>query len=379
MPSLYRYKSARRTAFVSATVNSLLAISKILVGYIGRSHALIADGLHSFSDLITDGLVLIAAKAGGRTPDKEHPYGHQRIETITTILIAIILVFVAASIVYESLSHTMTSQIKSPPAMTVIFVAIISIIANEGLYRYTLYVGKKIYSNLLVSNAWHNRSDALTSIIVLISVVGTLLGFHYFDAIGAIIIALWIFKIGMQLMWNGIKELIDTGVDTKTLTHITACIQQVPGVRSVHQLRTRLHAGNIFIDVHILVDPFISVSEGHHIGEQVHHTLMQQFKNIVDVVAHIDPEDDESTSLSIHLPTREEIMEKLKLHWRNLPGYPEIKKTTLHYLDGRLHIELDMPQFITQLKEQKQLIESYRQATKEMNEIASVRIRFIPE
>lgn len=379
MTSKKRYGQVRRASFISATTNSLLAIFKIVIGFFGHSHALIADGLHSFSDLVTDGLVLIAAKAGGRMPDKEHPYGHRRIETIAAISIAIILIFVAGIIVYEILDFILTEKTKEIPSYSVIVVAIVSIIANEWLYRYMISVGKKINSNLLISNAWHNRSDALTSIIVLISVVGTLIGIPHLDSIGAIVIALFILKIGIKIMWDGIKELIDTAVDEKTLSKIIDTIKQVPGVKSVHQLRTRLHGNNIFVDVHIIVDPFISVSEGHHIGEQVHINLIEKIKDMADVTVHIDPEDDEIAKPSRHLPTRKEINEKLNRRWKNLRGYDKIQKITLHYIEGQLYVEVFMPENIVPKEEYSSLSDIYRKAAKDINEIAKIHIHFMHE
>src|SRR5262249_30587516 len=153
-------KVTRRVSLISALKNTLLSLLKIIIGYFGHSHALVADGLHSISDLITDGLTLVAAKAGGQVPDKEHPYGHQRIETIAAIIIAFILIFVAATIGYHALHHLFSGEALEKPNISVIIIAFISVIVNEWLYRYTLFAGKKVASNLLISSAWHNRSDA---------------------------------------------------------------------------------------------------------------------------------------------------------------------------------------------------------------------------
>lgn len=373
-----RYQTAKRASIISAAINGLLAIFKVVIGIFGHSHALVADGIHSFSDLITDGLVIIAAKAGGRMPDEEHPYGHRRIETIAAIIIAIILVFVAGSILAETISHLMAGKPQFLPDYTVIIAAIVSIFANEWLYRFMLAVGKKIHSNLLISNAWHNRSDALTSIIVLISVIGTLLGFYYLDAVGAIIIAIFILKIGIDIMWKGTKELIDTAVDKTTLAKIRHTIKQVAGVKSIHQLRTRSHSGHIFIDVHIIVDPFISVSEGHHIGEEVHSQLLQAIAEIADVTVHIDVEDDEKAKPSLHLPNREKMNSELQQRWQALPGFNKIHKITYHYLNGKLYIEIVMPQNVVAINKQQQLIKSYRKAVENIDEIANLIIHFIP-
>lgn len=377
MPSI-RYQITRKISVINATKNSLLALIKIITGYLGNSHSLIADGIHSFSDLLTDAFIFFAAKAGAGIPDKEHPYGHQRIETVATIVVAVILIVAAGTLCYHTLTHILKLQPVPTPNISVIIVAIISILANEGLYHYTLNIGKKVHSNLLVSSAWHNRSDAFVSIIVLVSVIGTYFGFQYLDSIGAFIIALLILKIGIQMIWSSLSELIDTGVDENQWLKIHDCIQQVPGVVSIHQLRTRLHGGNIFVDVHIIVNPLISVSEGHHIGDRVHLNLMNQFPNISDVVVHIDPEDDSKSRPSLHLPSRQEIDAMLKECCCDLPGYQQINKMNFHYLNGELTIEIFIPHSIAANKE-KELKKAYCERIKKISQIKDIVIHFTPD
>lgn len=374
-----RYIIARRATLYSAAANIALALIKIIGGYFGNSYALLADGIHSFSDLITDGLVIIAAKAGGQLPDKEHPYGHQRIETITAILLALILAAVAFSIAYDAIHLIFNKKQVTQPEYAIIVIAAISIGVKEWLYRYTLKLGHSIKSNLLISNAWHHRSDAFTSIIVLISVIGAFLGFRHWDAIGAFIIALLIIKISIQMIAAGVKELIDTAVDEKTHQEFVAFIQKIPGVQSIHQLRTRTHGENVFIDIHIIVDPFISVSEGHYIGEQVRVLLIKQFKNVRDVTVHVDPEDDEEFTNSLNLPARNIILLDLKKYWQHLPGYNNIIKFTFHYLKGRLHVEIVMPISAISQQNPETISTQYSAAIKDMTIIASVEIYLLPE
>lgn len=343
MQDSQRYQATRKVTLVSGTTNSLLAVFKIIIGLIGHSHALIADGFHSLSDLVSDGLVLIAAKAGSRHPDEEHPYGHHRIETIAAITIAFILLSASGFIIYDAVIELIHYAKILKPDIWVLVMALISAVINEWLYRYNLKVGKRIHSNLLISNAWHNRSDAYTSLIVFASVLGAILGWHFLDGLAAIIIAIVIVKISVRIIWDSTHELIDRGVDAKTLEEISKTIQNSPGVISVHQLRTRLHSGRIFIDLHIIVDPIISVSEGHFISQQVHIRLNQAFKNIADVTVHIDPEDDETEMPSKGLPERTILLENLAPSWKNLPGFNSIKKINLHYLDRKILIEIYLP------------------------------------
>lgn len=374
-----RYQITRKVTLFSALSNTLLAIGKVVVGYLGSSHALVADGVHSFSDLITDALVVMAAKAGGQEPDKEHPYGHRRIETIAAIIIAILLIIVAGLIVYDAIEHLALHKAPSHPELIVLIVAVFSVLANEWLFRYTKRWGETIKSNLLISNAYHHRGDALSSIIVFIAAGGAMLGLHFFDAVGAALIGLLILKMGVQMMLSGVRELIDTAVDPETLVKIRAVISNVPGVQTIHQLRTRSSAGNIFVDVHIIVDPFISVSEGHHIGEQVHLQLMKQIEHIADVVVHIDPEDDSKSMPSIGLPTRKEIEKKLRNNWQNLPGYQNIKRITLHYLEGKLYVEVFMPLSAITPIPLNELTEKYQRAAINIADIESITINLMPE
>jgi len=377
MPKPVRYKTAVRVTAVNAATNTLLALFKIFIGYFGHSQALIADGIHSLSDLVTDALVLVAARMGDQVPDKEHPYGHRRIETIGAIIISIVLIGVAIGIAYDTIHHIIDKKHLIKPDIYVVIVAIVSIFANEGLFRYTLYQGNKINSDLLRTNAWHNRSDALVSIIVLVSVVGSMLGITYLDSIGAIIIALLILKIGIKLIWQGIKELIDTGVDDETLHNITQAILHIPGVMAIHQLRTRSHGGSIFVDVHIQVNPNISVSEGHFISEQVHVHLIKNFKAIHDVTVHIDPENDETSIPSLNLPNRDEINQLLQERWKSLPGYKRIRHTLLHYLNGKIYVEVYMPLAVLEnVKGQQLLQNNYRDAVKDIKDIAAVTLYF---
>lgn len=338
-----RLQAAARTAIVNATTNTALAILKIIFGIVGHSQALIADGIHSFSDLLSDSLVYVATRMGGGNPDKEHPYGHRRIETIGAIIISLLLVIVACGIVYDTAIKIIHHTTVEKPTWPTIVVAIISIIANEGLFRYTLLEGDKVNSDLIRANAWHNRSDVLSSVIVFFAVGGAMLGIPHLDALGAFAIAILIFKMGMGLVWRSTQELIDASVDEKTLNEITSFIAKIPGVLSVHQLRTRMHGNNIFIDAHIQVASFISVSEGHHISEQVHIQLRKRFVNITDVTVHIDPEDDETIIPSRELPTRETLEKMIKESCHKLPFYSEIKHVHLHYLNGKIVIEIILP------------------------------------
>ena len=303
-------KTIFTVSILNGITNTALAILKVIIGFFGFSQALVADGVHSFSDVISDALVYFAAHASTRDPDAEHPYGHERIETIGTMVIAVILLLVAFSIGYEAILR-LTTHTHPKPTLAVIITAVFSIVINEGLFYYNLKQGEKIESNLLISNAWHKRSDVFVSLIVLLSVIGAKSGLYWLDPIGALIITALILKIAVEMLWQSGQELIDRAVSADTLLAIKNTISAVPGVYSIHELRTRLHGTSIFIDLHIIVDPFISVTEGHHIGDEVHSTLLKNIKNMRDVVVHIDGENDEASQPSTNLPNRKLLQKKL--------------------------------------------------------------------
>lgn len=342
---LDRYLTIRRVTIVSAIAAGFLGLFKVLVGVTGDSHALMADGVHSFADLLVDGAILLAARAAHKIPDHEHPYGHGRIETLATAMVATMLVMVGITLAYDVVIHTIKTLHEATPApsLAVFIVAVIAIIVNEALFRYSLYFSKKVHSSLITSNAWHHRSDGLVSVIVLISVVGSHYGIPYLDAIGAVIIAIFIIKMGLKMIAESIRELIDTGVDEKKLAAIRAVILNIAGVTAIHQLRTRLLGGDIFVDVHVLVQPDISVSEGHYISDHVWFALRQDIPHVRDVVVHVDPEDDEKTPPSSHLPDRPSITTTLMSAWADIPASKKIDRLQLHYCSGKINVDVYCP------------------------------------
>ena len=331
-----RYHTAKRITLIGAFVNAFLGVIKLVGGVFFQSHALIADGFHSFADLVTDAMVVFASKLGSQDADVSHPYGHQRIETAGTFLLALLLILTGVIIAWHSITEIIAPDFIMPNQLA-LPIAIFSILANEALYHYTHAIGKRINSSLLIANAWHHRSDAASSIVVLIGLVGTIFGLHYFDAAAAILVGIMIIHMGLTYAWNSIKELVDTGVEPKQLAIIESIIHNVDGVEKVHQLRSRMMGNDIFVDVHILVAPFISVSEGHYIAQHVHQSLLKQCPDVRDVTVHVDPEDDEITSPSLHLPNRkkiETILNPLKTE------HPTIDTWVIHYLDGQVMLDI---------------------------------------
>lgn len=332
-----RYKLAKRVTLIGAAINALLGLTKLIGGLVFHSHALVADGVHSFSDLITDVMVLFASKYGSQDADASHPYGHKRIETATTLVLALLLILAGIGIAWDSLNEIIYMHHTQPKFMS-LPIAAVSILANEALFHYTNRIGIRIQSNLIIANAWHHRSDAASSTVVLIGLLGSLAGWLFLDALAAIIVGGLIIQMGWSYGWNSVKELVDTAVEPEFFMEIEHIIQQINGVHKVHQLRTRLMGGDIFIDVHILVSPHISVSEGHYIAQQVHRALTHQLEKVKDVTVHVDPEDDETSAPSFNLPNRKtielEFLNKLQM------DHPEIKDWILHYINGALSIDI---------------------------------------
>lgn len=334
-----RYKTARKVTLVGAFANACLGIFKVIAGIIGHSSALFADGVHSLSDLLTDILVVLASKYGSIEADENHPYGHQRIETAATMFLSLLLIVVGLGVIADGIRHFIHLG-EEPHGYEVLTIIVISILTNELLYHYTLRVGKAIQSQLLVANAWHHRSDAISSLVVLIGVCGSLLGFHHLDSVAAIIVGLMIIQMGWQLGWNSIQELTDAGVAADIVSKMESLIINCPGVVALHQLRTRSMGGAIFVDVHIIVGENLSVSEGHHIAEKVANTLRRAIDLISDVTLHVDPEDDEVCNPSIDLPSRADIVTDLKERCADLKGFDSFHHMTIHYLDGEIRLEL---------------------------------------
>lgn len=335
-----RDKAMRNTSVVGALVNIVLTVAKIIFGIIGQSHALIADGIHSLADVSTDVMVWFAAKYSNLPADKKHPYGHARIETAFTVALGIVLIITAVGIVLDSAQRLINPSTLLHPTPLVLWVAAFSIIANEWLYHYTMRVARKFKSSLLTANAWHHRSDAVSSIVVLIGVGGSLMGFPYLDALAALGVAFMIGKIGWDQSVSSVRELIDTGMEPKTAAALQRIIENVDGVRGVHMMRSRRMGGSYLVDVHIVVDGYLSVSEGHRIAEYVRLKLIDTHENISNALIHIDPEDDSLADLSAHLPLRREVLTDLAKVWVNDIDAFDINKATLHYLEGKVHVDL---------------------------------------
>jgi cation diffusion facilitator family transporter len=338
-----RRAAIRRTAFVGAASNLVLSALKISVGWAGQSHALIADGIHSLSDLATDVLVWVAGVQASRGPDDEHPYGHGRYETMATLALGIMLLAVAVGLGWDAAHRLFSPEQLLTPSWIALVAAALSIAVKEWLYWYTLAYARRIRSDMLRANAWHHRSDAVSSVVVLIGVAGTLAGLPYLDAVAAFVVAVMIAKIAWDLGFDAARELVDTGLSPERIAAVRETILRVGGVRDIHMLRTRSLGGVASTDVHVLVDPRISVSEGHLISVKVEQELKREIAEINDVTVHIDPEDDDVAPPTMGLPSRGGALARLAAHWSDIPALAKRKRIQLHYLDGRIQVEVFLP------------------------------------
>ncbi len=337
-----RTKASQKITLIGAVVDFLLAIFKVISGMLGNSGALIADGIHSFSDLLSDGVVLYAAKHANEEADEDHPYGHKRFETVATLGLAIILAIVGIGIIYDAIERLDNPNVLSH-SMLLFGVTVLSILSKELLFWVTIKVAKTYKSNMLKANAWHHRSDALSSVVVLVGIFGSLNGYPYLDGVAAIIVGLMVMAIAWELGSNATKELVDTSIDIKEVEKLRKVIGMISGVNSVHSLRTRKIGHAISADVHVQVDPFLSVSEGHIITISVERVAKECLEDLHDVTVHIDPEDDETAAPCKHLPERAVALGILNKALFNNECDGEIERIQLHYLDGKIHVDFFLP------------------------------------
>lgn len=332
-----RHSVAQRATWLSAGVNLLLTLAQLLVGWLAHSQSLLAHGLHSFSDLLSDFLVLFATRQSAHPADAAHPYGHARFETAATLILGSSLVLIGGGILWDCAARLQQGEVPAPVAAAAFWVAVATVLAKEGLYRYLAAVADRLRSKLLLANALHTRADAASALVVVVGVGGALLGWPWLDLLAAALMGLMILRLGGELGLGALRELIDTGLAAGEVAALAATVRATPGVVGEPRLRTRRMAQHVLVDAHVLVGPRISVSEGHRIAEMVRERLLAAHRDVLDVLVHVDPEDDGQALPAPGLPTREAILQVLA---PGLSGWPALERMELHYLGGRLEIEL---------------------------------------
>ncbi|MGF1877982.1 cation diffusion facilitator family transporter [Photobacterium frigidiphilum] len=283
-------KLIRKATWVGSIANVALALLKITIGKITGSQALIADGVHSFSDLVTDTAILIGSRYWTAPADKEHPYGHGRFETLTNIFIGVILAIVGIGIGWDSI-NSIGNEAKTNPGMLAFGAAVASILVKEILYRWTVVQAKKINSRALHANAWHHRSDALSSLPVAIAVIANYFvpDLHYLDQVAALLVTAMILKAAFEILWPAIMEITEAEADSDIEKKIQQYASENSDIREVHAIRSRRTGSSILLDFHLLVDPDMSVDKAHEITEDFKSHILKQLDEVVDVIIHIEP------------------------------------------------------------------------------------------
>ncbi|MBI1363786.1 MAG: cation diffusion facilitator family transporter [Proteobacteria bacterium] len=340
-------KEARRvgrvTSLVSAAVNMSLVAIKLVLGTLSGSAALIADGIHSLADLLTDVLTLVTVQIGRTEADDSHPYGHGKFETFGALALAIVLFLTGVFLFYEAAVQLYTHAPLKPLPAYALYAALISVFANEALFRYCLREGKRVNSNVIIANAWHHRADGLSSLAALFGIGLSVAGFPLFDPIAAAAVALVVMKMSVKIGLESFDELVDAAVDTDTQNQINVLITEAAGVRDCHMMRARKLGGHILVDVHVDVDSHISVSEGHLVAERVEHMLKEKVDGVTDVIVHIDPKG--GGAVSPHAARRstlkKHILDTLQAEAPAIKTEPYI---VLHYFDHHIETDIILPE-----------------------------------
>ncbi len=283
-----RAAASARSTWVSVGVNLGLTLTQVAVGLVSKSQGLVADGIHSLSDVVADFVVLFASHHSQRDADQGHPYGHQRFETAASLVLGVLLLVVGVGMLWSAFRKLEEPDTVQKVRIAALWVAGGAIIAKELLFRYMLSVAKKVKSSLLVANAWHARSDAASSVVVGIGIIGNLAGFPILDPIAALIVGFMVAKMGWEFGWDALHDLMDRAVDDQEVRGIFDTLRQTPGVLGVHDVRTRKMGDMIVVDAHIEVDAAISVEAGHDIAVAARDRVMQRHR-VLNLMTHVDP------------------------------------------------------------------------------------------
>jgi cation diffusion facilitator family transporter len=283
-----RSAAASRSTWVSVGVNVVLSTTQIVVGVLAKSQGLIADGIHSLSDLVADFVVLFAGHHGQKDADTDHPYGHYRFETAASLALGVILLAVGLGMVWSAFVKLQTPDTIPTAHATALWVALAAIVSKELLFRYMLRVAKAVKSSMLVANAWHARSDAASSLVVSIGLIGNMAGYPLLDPIAALIVGFMVGKMGWSFGWDALHDLMDRAVDEEEVQAIRQTLVSTPGVAGVHDIRTRKMGDMIVVDAHIEVDANITVEAGHNIAVAARQAVLQRHR-VLNLMTHVDP------------------------------------------------------------------------------------------
>jgi cation diffusion facilitator family transporter len=281
----------RRITWVGIGVNAVLIALKLWGGLAGRSRALIADAIHSISDFVSDFIVLIGLHFLGKEEDEEHPYGHGKIETLAAVGVGLLLLAAAVKIGYEAAMAIYRGDISAPQPFTII-IAALSVVSKEALYHVTVRIGRRVGSEALIANAWHHRSDAWSSIVTLAGVTAAVFvpRLRVLDSYAALFVSFFIVKVAAEILWSAVRKIIDTAPSAEFISAVRISVERVPGVRQCHDIMARYYARRIRMELHIVVDPGMTVAEAHDIVDNVVDVLTATFEDVEKVLVHVDPD-----------------------------------------------------------------------------------------
>jgi len=336
--SAEKHLVARKSTFVSIALNTVLMTLQIVIGVIAHSQALVADGVHSLADLVSDFVVLIANRHSGAEPDADHNYGHSRYETVASLFLGALLIAVGVGMLWRA--GTRLADLQDIPAvhLSALAVAVLVLVSKEALFRYMLREAQRVRSAMLIANAWHARSDAASSLVVALGILGSLAGVRLLDPIAAAIVGFMVARMGWTFGWDALQDLSDRALDDAAASDVRKLLMSTPGVRDVHELRTRKMGDFALVDAHILVDPLISVSEGHYIAESAR---VLKDSRVLDALIHVDPENDALARPPVNLPPREQVVAVVEAA---LAAQGErAAAVNIHYLSTGLDVDVTLP------------------------------------
>ena len=297
-------KTAVKVSVVSIVGNIALSLLKLLAGIFAHSGAMISDAVHSASDVFSSIVVIIGVKLSARDSDDDHPYGHERLECVAAIILAMVLLVTGLFIGYKAVVNIISGNYENlaVPGVLAIVAAVVSIVAKEAMFRYTKHYAKKLDSGALMADAWHHRSDALSSVGALIGVVGARMGFPVLDSVASLIICVFIAKAAFDIFRDATDKMVDHSCDKETEDELWECVMSQEGVIGVDLLNTRLFGNKIYVDIEIAVDGDLTLREGHAIAERIHSTIEQSFPKVKHIMVHVNPSGEEKPPAATDKP-----------------------------------------------------------------------------
>lgn len=286
--AMERGHAAKRSTTVSILVNLILSLVQIAVGFFSLSQGLIADGIHSLSDLVADFVVLLANHHSGKSADEDHPYGHQRFENAASLVLGVILLAVGVGMLWVAVRKLEYPETIPSVHTSALWVACVALVAKELLFRYMLAVAERVKSSMLVANAWHARSDAASSLVVAVGIVGNLAGYPILDPIAALIVGCMLAKMGWEFTWDALHDLTDRAADKDEVDAIVETLRSTPGVAGLHDMRTRKMGDLILVDVHLEIDAQLTVETSHAIAVEARTRVLQRHR-VLNLMTHVDP------------------------------------------------------------------------------------------